>query len=109
MKAFQNHLPIGYIYMYGIFTYIYLHLVDFMVNVGKYTIHGSYWLCLASTFSSGFFTTFCVLRSKLRFFLDLGESNQASELSEIQFNKKNNGFLLVVSNVFYFHPDPWGG
>ena len=22
--------------------YIYLHLVDFMVNVGKYTIHGSY-------------------------------------------------------------------
>ena len=35
----QNSLPIGY--MYGIFTYIWLM---FMVNVGKYTIHGSYGL-----------------------------------------------------------------
>ena len=34
------HIPIGS--MYGLFTYMWL---KFMVNVGKYTIHGSYGIC----------------------------------------------------------------
>ena len=106
MKAFQKHLPIGYICMVYLFTYIWL---IFMVNVGKYTIHGSYWLCSASAFSSGFFPTFCVLGSKLRKFLDLGESNQASKLSgDSNRQKKTMNFWLVVSHSFYFRPDPWG-
>ena len=33
----QSNIPIGS--MYGVFTYIWL---IFMVNVGKYSIHGSY-------------------------------------------------------------------
>ena len=44
----QNHffaIPIGS--MYGIFTYMWLML---MVNVGKYTIHGSYEIVLSRNF-----------------------------------------------------------
>ena len=37
--TFPEGIPIPIQSMYGIFTYIYL---IFMVNVGKYTIHGSY-------------------------------------------------------------------
>ena len=36
-ETYLVHIPIGS--MYGIFTYIWL---IFMVNVGKYTIHGCY-------------------------------------------------------------------
>ncbi len=39
IRVMYSHLPIGS--MYGIFSYIWL---IFMVNVGKYTIHGSYGL-----------------------------------------------------------------
>ena len=36
-----KHINVWYIYLY----YIYTRLVDcLMVNLGKYTIHGSYWL-----------------------------------------------------------------
>ena len=37
MISNKNPIPVGS--MYGIFTYIWL---IFMVNVGKYAIHGSY-------------------------------------------------------------------
>ena len=40
VSPFKLWLPIGS--MYGIFTYIWL---NFVVNVGKYTIRGSYGLC----------------------------------------------------------------
>ena len=53
---FPNKVPIGS--MYGRFTMIYLfylHLVDFVVNVDKYTIHGSYGIRLA--FPAVFFHT----------------------------------------------------
>ena len=41
LKKTLHSIPIGS--MYGIFTYIWL---IFMVNVGKYTIHGSYGICM---------------------------------------------------------------
>ena len=36
--------------MYGILWYIYLHLVDFMVNVGKYSMHGAFGICLKNCY-----------------------------------------------------------
>ena len=56
-KEIVRHLPsIDFLYpigsMYGIFTYAWL---NFMVNVGKYSIHGAYGICkLAVSFTEGF-------------------------------------------------------
>ena len=46
MDVFQYPIPS----MYGIFTYIWLFF--FMVNVGKYTIHGSYGHVFVEMFGS---------------------------------------------------------
>ena len=70
--------------MYGIFTYIWL---IFMVNVGKYTIHGSYVLChKGPTLALRFSTT--------------------SKVYSFHFEKFFRKNVLLMASVF---PDPGPG
>ena len=77
---------------YCIYTDI--HVDSFMVNVARYTIHGSCGVGAAE-------------KSTPKGNLDVVSGNLKPQHGFMQIEKMKVS-LVVVSNVFYVHPDPWG-
>ena len=65
-----------------------------MVNVARYTIHGSCGVLAAE-------------KSTPKGNLDVVSGNLKPQHGFMQIEKMKVS-LVVVSNVFYVHPDPWG-
>ena len=91
------HNPIGS--MYGIFTYIWLIS---MVNVGKYTIHGSYGICSQSLPGNSFHYSeverrwFWIQKNLLR-----GENALAEGLCVLR-NKYTNNMIWYYTYVYIY-------